>query len=83
MISDNVRARAALWLMRQMEPGWDSYDAKTINPMALEKALVLLQCLPGEWMAVPCSDGGVHLEQHLNGVSVEVRISPQPGAVHE
>lgn len=75
MISDNVRARATLWQMRHLERGWDSYDARTIDGGAIQKALALLNYLPGEWQAVPVSDGSVQLEQHCDGLDVEISIT--------
>jgi hypothetical protein len=75
VISDNVRARAALWHMRHLERGWDSYDACTIADSAIQKALALLNFLPGEWQAVPVSDGSVQLEQHCDGLDVEISIT--------
>jgi hypothetical protein len=61
--------------MRDLPRGWDSYDACAIDERAINTALVLVQSLPGEWSAVPVSDGSVQLERHLMGVDIEIRCT--------
>jgi len=60
--------------MRKLEDNWDSYGAVPINPKAIEIANRIKSVLT-EFDAVPCPDGGVQLERHANGYSVEVEIS--------
>lgn len=72
---DNVLARAAIWQMRHLPRGWDSYDACQISETAIQAALRLLEVLPGCWHAVPVSDGSVQLEQHSDGVDIEIICS--------
>lgn len=59
-----------------MSPGWDSYGAKEIDVDCIHKALELYERLPpGPWIPVPCSDGGVQIEQHADGFDIEIMIS--------
>lgn len=76
-IFDSAHARIALWEMRELPRGWDSYDACQIDDSAIRKALDLLNYLPGHWDAVPVSDGSVLLEQHRGGFDVEIRVAVQ------
>jgi hypothetical protein len=63
--------------LRDLKPGWDSYAAKAIDRRCIEKAFQLWRELPGtDWSAVPCADGGVQLEQHKDGLDIEIRVSP-------
>jgi hypothetical protein len=71
-------ALAALRQMRHMEPNWDSYGAKPIDPRAVDRAILMLDSLPGDWHPVPMSDGGVQLELHEGGFDIEVTISTVP-----
>lgn len=72
---DNRQARGALFQMSHMEHNWDSYGAPPIDERAIKKALEMLDLLPGPWSAVPCVDGNVQLEQHINGFDIEIQIS--------
>ena len=70
------RAMQQLAEMRHLFPNWDSYGAKMIDRAAIAKAQELLPTLPpGEWWAVPCSDGSVQLELHAGGFDIEIHIS--------
>ena len=60
--------------MHKLENNWDSYGAVPINPKAIEIAKRIKSVLI-EFDAIPCPDGGVQLEKHLHGYSVEVEIS--------
>jgi hypothetical protein len=63
--------------LRALEQNWDSYGAPALDLECIDKAWHLYCCLPGtEWSFVPCSDGGVQLEQHAGGFDIEVTISP-------
>lgn len=71
-----MNPRTSLKQMRLLEAGWDSYQGKPIAPRAIDKAQLLLDVLPGEgWAAVPCSDGSVMLEQHRDGLDIEISIT--------
>jgi hypothetical protein len=75
---DNTKARTALWQMRHLENNWDSYGAEPVDGRAINKALDILETLPGLWDAVPCVDGGVQLEQHRDGFDIEIEIRAVP-----
>lgn len=63
--------------LRDLKPGWDSYSAKAIDSRCIEKAFELWRGLGGvNWSVVPCSDGGVQIEQHKDGIDIEIRVSP-------
>jgi hypothetical protein len=62
-------------MLRNLQPNWDSYGAPAIDERCIQKAYWLWRQLSGEWQVVPCSDGGVQLEQHRDGVDVEIRVS--------
>lgn len=67
-------ALAALRQMRHMEPNWDSYRAAPIDPRAVDRAILILDSLSGDWHPVPMSDGGVQLELHSGGFDIEITI---------
>lgn len=67
-------ALATLRQMRHMEPNWDSYGAAPIDPRAVDRAILMLDSLAGDWQPVPCSDGGVQLELHDDGFDIEITI---------
>jgi len=62
-------------ILRNLQPNWNSYGAPAIDERCIQKAFELWRQLSGEWQVVPCSDGGVQLEQHRDGLDVEVRVS--------
>lgn len=62
--------------LRDLKPGWDSYNAKPIDPRCIEKAFQLWREASGPWIVVPCTNGGVQLEQHRDGLDIEINISP-------
>lgn len=62
-------------MLRDLKPGWDSYDAEAIDERCIDKAFELWRQLSGEWQVVPCNDGGVQLEQHCDGFDIEITIS--------
>ena len=62
--------------LRELKPGWDSYDAKPIDPRCIEKAFEFWRETRGPWTVVPCADGGVQLERHSDGLDIEIRVSP-------
>lgn len=80
MTADNIERldeRAAELLA--LQPGWDSYSAKAINAIAVNRALRFC-----EWLAddapvpdlVPLNDGGVQLEWHTEGMDEEMEFCP-------
>lgn len=69
---------AALRQMCFLEPNWDSYGAARIEPRAIERAIILLDSLAGDWTPVPMSDGGVQLERHDEGFDIEITIRAVP-----
>jgi hypothetical protein len=72
--------------LRKLESNWDSYGGKPITELALEKTDLLLKALLGiqavEPFVCPCSNGGIQLEWHRNGYTLEIEISPE-GEVSE
>lgn len=68
-------AVAALQHMKNLEPNWDSYGGKRIDPRAIDRAILMLDSLQGNWQPVPCSDGGVQLELHEGGFDIEIMIN--------
>jgi hypothetical protein len=70
-----VKAMQQLAAMCDLPEGWNSYGAPVISRAAIHHAQWLLGRLPGNWQAVPCSDGSVQLEQHEGGIDVEIRVS--------
>lgn len=65
--------------LAKMRPGWDTYGAKSITAEAIKMAHVVADHWTGALQAVPCSNGGVQLEQHSDGVDIEIEISPRCG----
>ena len=63
--------------LRKLQPNWDSYGGKQIDPAAIDGAARLLNRLeyPASWHVVPCSDGSVQLEWHRDGLDIEIHIS--------
>lgn len=61
--------------LRELKEGWDSYGGKPIDPACIAKAKDLYFQMYGDWSVVPCSDGSVQLEQHKDGLDIEVLIS--------
>jgi hypothetical protein len=70
-------------LMR-LGPNWDSYRARPVKKEPLEAAIHLLTKLLDEDTVmpsiVPANDGGVQLEWHALGKSIEIEISPSDSA---
>jgi len=69
---------ASLRQMAHLEKGWDSYGARPIDQRAIDRAVLMLDSLQGNWQAVPCSDGSVQLELHEGGFDIEITISAVP-----
>lgn len=57
-----------------LQPNWDSYGAKRINPACVQKAYEIWRQLAGIWLPVPHSDGTVGLEQHQGGFDIEIDV---------
>jgi hypothetical protein len=54
---------------------WDSYGAKPIGADVIAKVKATFPVLPpGWWDCVPCSSGGIQLEQHADGWDIEISI---------
>ena len=60
--------------MHKLKKGWDSGGGKSIDPKAIETAKTIMTVLAG-FQAVPTKDGGVQLERHRDGESIEIEIS--------
>ena len=71
-IAEQVRQLDA---MAALKENWDSYGGKPISPVAIEWAKAVLYRLGPGWIPVPCSDGGVQLEWHAEGVDMEMTIA--------
>ena len=74
MTAEHDKALAEIEALRNLGPSWDSYGAPPINRAAINKAVDLKRGLSGRWSVVPCSDGGVQLEQHDGGFDIEITI---------
>lgn len=61
-----------LTALLDLAPGWDTYDARPVDPLCVDRAKAFLA---GAW-AVPVPDGGVQLEWHVNGWDLEVEFHP-------
>lgn len=64
--------------MRHLGPNWDSYGAGPIDQRAIDRAILMLDSLAGDWTPVPMSDGGVQLERHDGGFDIEITIRAVP-----
>lgn len=62
-------------MLRSLKPNWNSYGAPAIDERCIQKAYEIWRQLSGEWQVVPCSDGGVQLEQHRDGFDIEITVS--------
>lgn len=62
-------------MLRKLAPNWDSYGAPAIDERCIEKAFAIWRQLSGDWQVVPCTDGGVQLEQHRDGFDIEITVS--------
>lgn len=60
--------------LAKLEAGWDSYGAQRIDLGCLQRAQEMFYSLRGRWSVVPCSDGGVQLELHQDGLDIEIEI---------
>ena len=69
-----------LLALLRLDQNWDSFNARPIETGAVWKALTLAKELaePGvpQPSVVPAPSGGVQLEWHLRGLSLEVEIDP-------
>lgn len=71
-----VQAVVKLDELALLTSGWNSYDAKPINPKAIHCAKAWLWRLGDGWSPVPGSDGSVSLvyNEPTLGVNVEAEI---------
>jgi hypothetical protein len=71
-----AKAHETLESFYKLKEGWDSYGGKPISHRAIDWAKVLLLRLGqgGGWTPVPCSNGGIQLEFHEQGVDIEIMI---------
>lgn len=67
------RGDQAIDNLMKLERGWDSYNGAPITVAARRTARHLITVAP---YVVPCSDGGIQLEWHEEGVDFEVCIKP-------
>ena len=70
----SVQAYERLTSFADLKEGWDSYSGKPISPEAIDWAKILLVRLGPGWIPIPCSDGGVQLEFHEQGIDIEIGI---------
>lgn len=73
-----LQTLARLRQLADMEPNWDGYGAARIEPRAIERAILMLDSMQGDWWPVPMSDGGVQLELHSGGFDIEITIRATP-----
>ena len=61
-----------------LKPGWNSYRAGEISPVARERAIVFVRLIADDRMRVrypsvaPTSDGGVSLQWHINAEEIGI-----------
>jgi hypothetical protein len=60
--------RTTLEYLKALPENWDSYNGRRVT----DAALIALRCLT----VVPRSNGGVQVEMHIRGGSVEIDIAP-------
>jgi hypothetical protein len=61
----------------RLEANWDGYDGKPISSLAITAVRRFIEAVKPEYTElVPCSDGGVQIEWHVNGVDVEIIFGP-------
>ena len=63
--------------LRKLQPNWDSYGGKKIDPAAIDGAARILARMwyPASWHVIPCSDGSVQIESHSDGLDIEIHIA--------
>jgi hypothetical protein len=84
-----VAARRAIEATRAfalLEPNWDSYDAATISPIAIQAAADLIDLIArrlgafgavaAPFAVIPIADGGIQIEWKGAISSIEVEIGP-------
>lgn len=71
-----IQAHERLESFRELKEGWDSYGGKPIRERSIDWAKVILFRVGqgGGWTPIPCSDGGVQLEFHEQGIDIEIVI---------
>lgn len=61
--------------LAKLPQGWDSYGGTPPRADCLAKARQLALLLPpGHWDIVPMSNGGIQIEQHCDGLDIELMI---------
>jgi len=64
---------------QELSEDWDSYGAGPIDATCITKAIDIIKSFsegtPTPWV-VPCSDGGIQLEWHEQGMDLELSIKP-------
>lgn len=62
--------------LRELKPNWDSYNATTIDDIAIYTAKKLIPTLPSgfNWHVVPEAGGGVQIEASGQHVDIEIWI---------
>ncbi len=73
------RIHDAVEHLRELKPGWDSYDAKAIDPRAVEVAREIVHTRRDAWAVVPLPDGGVMLARPGEGCRIEIEIRIEDG----
>lgn len=66
--------------LTKLKPNWDSYNAPSIDAGAIFRAGVIAQSviqtgIIQDCAVVPLSSGGVQLEWHRDGYSIEISIT--------
>lgn len=68
----------ALGRLLSMPQGWDSYDARQVDPTcvvsAIDIALTIMHDRTPSPAVVPTSSGGIQLEWHTRGIDLEIEI---------
>ena len=61
----------------ELAPNWDGYDGVPPTRAAISTAHAVANALLHPPQVVPVNDGGVQLEWHIEGVDVEIAITPK------
>lgn len=70
---------AKIEALRNLKPGWNSYDAEVINKATLDAALALCSAIPAEFSSIiPIADGGVMFGKNGDEVTLTVYSHEEP-----
>ena len=76
---DHKQGKELMALFRRLaglRPGWDSYGACALSPVAVQRAIVLMRADLPIPAVVPTRAGGIQMEWHRHGIDVEINVPP-------